>query len=63
VTLAIAHQGDHTEHLENTIEAFESAAALGADMVELDCQLSAGGHVVVLHDSTLTRGRQAGGRA
>jgi hypothetical protein len=28
VTLAIAHQGDHTEHLENTIEAFESAAAL-----------------------------------
>ncbi len=29
MTLAIAHRGDHTEHLENTIETFESAAAPG----------------------------------
>jgi glycerophosphoryl diester phosphodiesterase len=55
VTIAIAHRGHHLEHLENTLEAFASAAALGADMVELDCRLTADGHVVVLHDGALAR--------
>jgi glycerophosphoryl diester phosphodiesterase len=55
VTIAIAHRGHHLEHLENTLEAFASAAALGADMVELDCRLTADGHVVVLHDRALAR--------
>ncbi len=55
VTLAIAHRGYHMQHPENTVEAFASAVALGADMVELDCRLTADGHVVVLHDRTLAR--------
>ena len=55
MTIAIAHRGHHLEHLENTLEAFASAAALGADMVELDCRLTADGHVVVLHDRALAR--------
>ena len=55
MTIAIAHRGYHVKHLENTLEAFASAAALGADMVELDCRLTADGHVVVLHDRTLAR--------
>jgi glycerophosphoryl diester phosphodiesterase len=55
MTIAIAHRGYHVEHIENTLEAFASAAALGADMVELDCRLTADGHVVVLHDPTLAR--------
>jgi glycerophosphoryl diester phosphodiesterase len=53
MTVTIAHRGDPLNHWENTLEAFQSAAFLGADMVELDCQLTSDGHVVVLHDKTL----------
>jgi glycerophosphoryl diester phosphodiesterase len=53
VTVTIAHRGDSVNHWENTLEAFKSAASLGADMVELDCRLTSDGHVVVLHDKTL----------
>jgi glycerophosphoryl diester phosphodiesterase len=55
VPVTIAHRGDPVSHLENTVEAFESAVSLGASMVELDCRLTGDGHVVVLHDSTLER--------
>jgi glycerophosphoryl diester phosphodiesterase len=55
VTITIAHRGDPVNHWENTLEAFQSAASLGADMVELDCKLTRDGHVVVLHDTTLRR--------
>jgi glycerophosphoryl diester phosphodiesterase len=55
VTVTIAHQGDRANHWGNTLQAFKSAAALGADMIELDCQLTLDRHVVVLHDKTLTR--------
>lgn len=41
--------------MENTLEAFESARLLGADMVEMDCKLTRDGHVVVLHDHDLNR--------
>jgi len=53
--LVIAHRGDSTRFPENTLPAFESAVALGADMVELDVTLSADGHPVVIHDATLDR--------
>jgi glycerophosphoryl diester phosphodiesterase len=53
--LAIAHRGDPVGHRENTLEAFESARALGADMIELDCRTTRDGQVVVLHDATLER--------
>ena len=55
MAITIAHQGDPANHWGNTLEAFESAAVLGADMVELDCKLTRDGHVVVLHDRTLAR--------
>lgn len=55
MTIAIAHRGDPINHPENTLEAFTSAQALGADMVELDCKLTKDGHVVALHDRTLER--------
>lgn len=55
MTVTIAHRGDPINHWGNTLEAFQSAVSLGADMVELDCQLTSDGHVVVLHDETLSR--------
>ncbi|WP_175559063.1 glycerophosphodiester phosphodiesterase [Sanguibacter gelidistatuariae] len=54
-TLVIAHRGDASAAVENSIAALESAAALGADYVELDVLQSADGGLVVFHDLTLRR--------
>lgn len=51
----IAHRGASGEYPENTRLAFAKAIETGADMIELDCQLSRDGHVVVFHDERLTR--------
>ena len=53
--LVIAHRGDSAHRPENTLASFASALELGATVVELDVQLTADGHVVVLHDPTLDR--------
>jgi glycerophosphoryl diester phosphodiesterase len=50
--LLFAHRGAPGEHLENTLPAFRSALALGADVLELDVRMSADGHVFVSHDAT-----------
>ncbi len=51
----IAHRGDCAHRPENTLASFESALALGAEVLELDVQLSRDGHAMVLHDGTLDR--------
>ncbi len=56
----IAHRGNSSEAPENTLAAFDaavaSAQAAGAvPWIELDLQLSADGHVVVIHDDQLER--------
>jgi glycerophosphoryl diester phosphodiesterase len=51
----IAHRGASGRYPENTRLAFAKAIEAGADMVELDCQLSRDGHVVVFHDELLRR--------
>jgi glycerophosphoryl diester phosphodiesterase len=48
--LNIAHRGARAFAPENTIEAIDKAAQLGADMVEIDVHLSRDGHLVVTHD-------------
>jgi glycerophosphoryl diester phosphodiesterase len=53
--LVIAHRGDSAHRPENTLASFASALEVGADIVELDVQLSADGHVVVLHDGSVDR--------
>jgi glycerophosphoryl diester phosphodiesterase len=54
--LNIAHQGGEDEAPSSTMFAFKSAvAARGADMLELDVQLTSDGHLVVIHDDTVTR--------
>jgi glycerophosphoryl diester phosphodiesterase len=57
----IAHRGASGRYPENTRLAFTKAIEAGADMIELDCQLSRDGHVVVFHDERLKRvGRSRG---
>jgi glycerophosphoryl diester phosphodiesterase len=53
--LIIAHRGDSARRPENTLAAFASALEAGAEIVELDVQLSRDGHVVVLHDTSVER--------
>ena len=55
MTLVIAHRGNSSAAPENTLAAFESAIALGATLVECDVQMTADGHIVVIHDPTLDR--------
>src|SRR5437762_10196522 len=51
----IAHRGASGRAPENTHAAFAAALELGVDAIELDCQLSADGVPVVIHDETLER--------
>lgn len=53
--LVIAHRGDSRKAPENTLPAFERAAALGVDFVEFDYLTSADGVSVVFHDWWLDR--------
>ncbi|XP_037670517.1 lysophospholipase D GDPD3 [Choloepus didactylus] len=50
-----AHRGGSGERLENTMEAMENSMAQRADLLELDCQLTRDGVVVVSHDKNLSR--------
>ncbi|VUZ39230.1 unnamed protein product [Hymenolepis diminuta] len=52
----VCHRGGSGEFVENTIHAFTSAVELGADMLEIDCQLTKDEEVVVSHDNDLSRG-------
>ena len=58
----IAHRGASAYYPENTIDSFEGAIAMGADMVELDVQLTIDGEVVVFHDEEITRCTNGRGR-
>jgi glycerophosphoryl diester phosphodiesterase len=55
VTIAIAHRGHPLVERENTLASFAAAVLGGADMIELDLRCTGDGHIVVLHDATLTR--------
>ena len=53
--LCIAHRGARSVAPENTILAAQRGLEEGADLWELDVQLTADGHLVVVHDDTLER--------
>ena len=53
MTLVIAHRGASARFRENTVEAFEGAAAMGADWVELDVRRTADGALIVHHDPAI----------
>lgn len=48
------HRGSRGTHPENTIPAFEEAVSAGANVLELDLQLTAEGEPVISHDPDLT---------
>jgi glycerophosphoryl diester phosphodiesterase len=58
----IAHRGASGHCPENTRAAFVRAIELGSEMVELDCQLTRDGAVIVMHDETLDRTTSGTGR-
>ncbi|MBI3959122.1 MAG: glycerophosphodiester phosphodiesterase [Chloroflexi bacterium] len=60
--VAIAHRGDSAHAPENTLAAFRSAIAAGADWLEMDVQMSDDGHLVVIHDTTVDRTTNGSGR-
>ena len=49
--IVIAHRGASASAPENSLDAFQLAAELGAQWVELDTHLAADGEVVVIHDA------------
>jgi glycerophosphoryl diester phosphodiesterase len=60
--LNIAHRGASGRFPENTLKAFGAAIDAGAQMCELDVQLTSDGALVVIHDETVectTDGRGA----
>ncbi len=50
-----AHRGGAAYAPENTMAAFENALKMGADLVEIDVQISKDGHAVVIHDAKVNR--------
>jgi glycerophosphoryl diester phosphodiesterase len=54
-TLNIAHRGARSLAPENTIAAARKAVEVGADMWEMDVQLTADEELIVMHDNKLPR--------
>jgi glycerophosphoryl diester phosphodiesterase len=48
--LIIAHRGDSSRALENSLEAFRQALAVPADIIEFDLRMSRDGVFYVMHD-------------
>jgi hypothetical protein len=53
--LLIAHRGDSDNAPDNTLPAFDLALQQGFTHFETDCQLSADGQAIILHDEKLGR--------
>ena len=50
-----AHRGASAYFPENTLPAFQGAADMKADGVELDVHMTYDGKIIVTHDSSLNR--------
>ncbi len=53
--LILGHRGHSAQHLENSMEAFRAALAVGMDGFELDVQPTQDGVCLVMHDDDLDR--------
>jgi len=61
-TAVFAHRGASGYAPENTLAAFELAAAMGAHGIEFDVQMSKDGRLLIHHDRVLGRTEDAAGR-
>ena len=52
--LVIAHRGNHAEHNENTLAAFEAAVKLDVDGIETDVRISSDDYLVLIHDRIIS---------
>ena len=59
--VVIAHAGGDQDYPHSTVYAYSQAAAAGADVLELDVQLTADGVLIVQHDDTVDRTTEASG--
>ena len=59
--LVIAHAGGDQDYPHSTIYAYSRSAAAGADILELDVQLTADGALIVQHDDTVDRTTETSG--
>lgn len=59
--LVIAHRGGADLVPEHTRYAFDTVAAMGADVLEIDVHRAADGELVVIHDDTVDRTTDASG--
>ena len=57
----IAHAGGDQDYPHSTLYAYAQSAAAGADILELDVQLTADGALIVQHDDTVDRTTEATG--
>lgn len=57
----VGHRGHPLQAPENTVASFEAAIAAGADIIELDVQLTADRVPVVIHDDRLDRTTKGSG--
>ena len=58
----IAHAGGDQDHPHSTAYAYAQSVAEGADVLELDVQLTADGALIVQHDDTVDRTTETTGR-
>jgi len=52
--VVIAHRGSHLNVPENTLAAYANAIKEGADYVEIDLRTTKDGHLVIMHDESLS---------
>ena len=53
--IIIGHRGNPSQAPENTLSGFIKAYENGADVFEVDVEITKDGHVIIMHDSTLNR--------
>ena len=53
--MVAGHRGDCYNCFENTMKAFETAIAAGADMIETDVHLTKDGVLILMHDDKVDR--------
>ena len=59
--LVIAHAGGDQDYPHSTLFAYTQSAVAGADILEVDVQLTADGALIVQHDDTVDRTTQSSG--